>query len=78
MVAETDQPVGESLEGIDTSPSSTDRPQVLHTHNQHDVDYISIMMESGMNLSIGKDMSVPLITEVQSPFSIPLILAYIF
>ena len=64
VVAETDQPVGESLEGIDTSLSSTARPQVLCTHDQHAADYVMIMMESGMNLSRGEDRSVPLFTEV--------------
>ena len=59
-----DQPICESLEGIDTSASSTARPQVLHTHDQHAADYIRIMMESGMNLPMGKDRSAPLITEV--------------
>ena len=77
-VAEMDQPIGEHLEGIDTSPSSTARPQVLCTHDQHATDYIRIMMELEMNLPMGEDRSAPLITEVWSSFSIPSILAYIF
>ena len=48
-VAETEQPTGEILEGIDTSPSATARPQVLHTHDQHAEDYVRIMKEAGMN-----------------------------
>ena len=63
-VAEMDQPIGESLEGIDTSPSSTGRPQVLCTHDQHATDYIRIMMEAGMDLPMGEDKAAPLITEV--------------
>ena len=57
-------PVGEPLEGIDTSLSSTARPQGLCTHDQYATDYIRIMMELGINLPMGEDRSVPLITEV--------------
>ena len=77
-VAEMDQPVGEPLEGIDTSPSSTARPQVLCIHDQHAADYIRIMMELGMSLPTREDRLAPLITEVWSFFSIPSIPAYIF
>ena len=63
-VAEMDQPIGEPWEGIDTSSSSTARPQVLCTHDQHAMDYIRIMMEAGMDLPMGEDWAVPLITEV--------------
>ena len=63
-VAETDQPIGELLEGIDTSPSSTAKPQVLCTYDQHAMDYVRIMMEAGMNLPMGEDRAAPLITEV--------------
>ena len=77
-VAEMDQSVGELPEGIDTSLSSTARPWVLCTHDQHATDYVRIMMESGMDLSMGEDKSALLITEVWSLFSVPLILIYIF
>ena len=63
-VAQMDQPVGELLEGIDTSPSSTARPLVLCIHDQHTADYIRIMMEAEMDLPMGEDRAVPLITEV--------------
>ena len=63
-VVETDQPVGESLEGIDISPSSTARPQVLCTHDQHATDYTRIMMEAEMNLPMGEDRAALLVTEV--------------
>ena len=52
------------MEGIDTSPSSTAKPLVLCTHDQHAADYIRIMMEAGMNLPMGEDRAAPLITEV--------------
>ena len=77
-VVEINQPVGESPEGIDTSLSSTARPQVLCTHDQHAADYVRIMMESGMNLPMGEDRSAPLITEVSSLFFILLISASSF
>ena len=51
-VAEMDQPIGELLEGIDTSPSSTAKPRVLCTHDQNAADYVRIMMEAGMDLSM--------------------------
>ena len=77
-VAEMDHPVSEPPEGIDTSPSSTTRPRVSCTHDQHATDYIRIMMELGMNLPMREDSSAPLITEVWSSFSVPAIPAYIF
>ena len=61
---ETDQSIGELLEGIDTNPSATARPQVLYTHDQHVVDYVRIMMEAEINLPMGEDRAAPLITEV--------------
>ena len=63
-VAETDQPIGELLEGIDASPSSTAKPRVLCRHSQHVTDYVRIMMEAGMNLPMGEDRAALLITEV--------------
>ena len=38
-------------------------------HDQHAADYVWIMVEPGMHLPMGEDWSVPLITEVLSPFS---------
>ena len=52
------------MEGIDTSPSSMIRPQVLCTHDQYAADYVRIMMGAGMNLPMGEEWAVPLITEV--------------
>ena len=63
-VAEMDQPIGELLEGTDTSPSSTARPWVFCTHDQYAADYVRIMMEAGMDLPMGEDRAAPLITEV--------------
>ena len=58
--------MGELPEGIDTSPSATatSRPRVLCTHDQHAADYVRIMMKAGMNLPMGDDRAVSLITEV--------------
>ena len=50
--------------GIETSPPANKKPQVLHTHDQHATDYVRIMMEAGMNLPMGEDRVVPLITEI--------------
>ena len=72
------QHTGESPEGVDTGPSSTDRPQVLCTHMQHTADYVRHMMGSGMHLSMGEDRSPSLITEVWSFVSTSLSLAPIF
>ena len=69
MLAETSQPTGEPSEGINTSPTIF-RPCVLHTHDQHVANYVRIIVESGMSLPMGEDQSVPLITEVLSPFSL--------
>ena len=63
-VAEMDQPIGEFLEGINTSPSSTAKPRVLCIPDQYATDYIRIMMEAGMNLPMGEDRAAPLITEL--------------
>ena len=70
MVTETIQPTGEPSEVINTSPTIF-RPHVLHTHDQHAVHYIRIMVESGMSLLMGEDCSAPLITEVL-PYAIPI------
>ena len=52
------------MEGIETSPSAMEKPQVLHTHDQHAADYVRLMMEAGMNLPMGEDRVAPLIMEV--------------
>ena len=52
------------MEGIETSPSATEKPQVLHTCDQHAANYVRLMMEAGMNLPMGEDRLVPLITKV--------------
>ena len=67
-MAETTQPTGEPSEGINTSPTIF-RPCVPCTHNQHVVDYVRIMVKSGMSLPMGEGQSAPLITEVLSLFS---------
>ena len=56
--------MGDLMEGIETSPSANEKLWVLCTHDQHAADYVRIMMEAGMNLPIGEDRAVPLITEV--------------
>ena len=50
-----------------TDPSGSYRPQVLRTHCQHTADYMRLMMESGMDLTMGKDRAALLITKVYSP-----------
>ena len=59
-----EQPTGDLTEGIETSPSTNEKPQVLCTHDQHATNYVRIMMEAGMNLCMGEDRAAPLITEV--------------
>ena len=59
-----EQPTSDLMEGIETSSSANEKPQVLHTHDQHATDYVRIMMEAGMNLPTGEDRAAPLITEV--------------
>ena len=58
------QPKTEPQEGTSTDPSASLSSQVLHTHQQHTTDYICLMMEAEISLSMGEDRSVPLITEV--------------
>ena len=49
-----------------TDPSGSSPPQVLRTHHQHMADYMKLMMESGINLTMGEDRAAALITEVCS------------
>ena len=63
-VAETEQPTGDLIEGIETSASTNEKPWVLCTHDQHTANYVRIMMETGMNLPMGEDRAVLLITEL--------------
>ena len=60
MEQSTDNP----MEGIKTSPSAMENPQVLHTHDQHAANHVRLMMEAGMNLPMGEDRAVPSIMEV--------------
>ena len=41
-------------------------PQVLRMHRQHATDYTKLMMECGINLTMGEDRAALLITEVCS------------
>ena len=50
-----------------TKPSESSPPQVLRTHCQHMADYIKLMMESSMDLTMGEDRAALLITKVCSP-----------
>ena len=59
-----EQPAGDLMEGIETSPSANEEPWVLHKHDQHAANYVRIMIEAGMNLPMGEDRAVLLITEV--------------
>ena len=45
-----------------TEPSGSS-PWVLRMHRQHATDYMKLMMESGINLTMGEDRAAPLITE---------------
>ena len=54
-----------------TEPSASFPPQVLITHHQHMADYRKLMMEIGMDLTMGEDRAAPLITEVCSPMPTP-------
>ena len=49
-----------------TDPSGSSPPWVLRTYHQHTADYMRLMMESGMDLTLGKDRVALLITEVYS------------
>ena len=37
---------------------------MLCTHDQHAADYVTLMMEEGMDLPMGEDRAAPLITKV--------------
>ena len=51
------------LKNASTEPSGSST-QVLRMHRQHAADYMKLMMESGINLTIGEDRAALLITEV--------------
>ena len=50
-----------------TDPSGSSPPWVLRTHCQHMADYMKLMMERGMDLTMGEDRAAPLITKICSP-----------
>ena len=54
-----------------TDPSGCSPPQVIKTHRQHVTAYTKLMMESGMELTMGEARAAPLITEVCSPIPTP-------
>ena len=58
---ESEPSTGTSTDLIGSSP-----PWVLRTHQQHVADYTRLMMEGGMDLTMGEDRAAPLITEVCS------------
>ena len=57
-------PAGDLMKGIKTTPSTKEKPRVLHMHDQHAANYMRLMMKAGMDLSMGEDRAAPLITEV--------------
>ena len=64
-VDEMGQSTSDPKEGIDTNPLPNEKPRVLQTHDQHAADYVRLMLEEGMNLSMGEDRATPLITKVK-------------
>ena len=67
MAAGVSQKESEPQEGTSTDPSVSLPPWVLQTHQQHTTDYIRLMMEAEISLTMGEDQSAPLFTEVFSP-----------
>ena len=66
--------VGAELEpgtSTNTDPSGSSPPQVIKTHRQHVTAYTKLIMEGGMELTMGEDRANPLITEVCSPVPSP-------
>ena len=61
---ESEQTVENPTTGIETAPYNKEKPRILCTHDQHTADYIRIMMEEGMDLSMGEGRTALLITEV--------------
>ena len=59
-----EQPTGDLTKGIETTPSTNEKPRVLHMHDQNHAGYMRLMMETGMDLPMGEDRGAPLITEV--------------
>ena len=70
MVVESEQIVKDPTTGIETAPSNKEKPRILHTHDQHTADYVRIMMEEGMDLSMGEDRAPPWITELYALISL--------
>ena len=66
MVVGVSQEELEPQEGTNMDPSTSLPPWVLQTHQQHTTDYVRLMMETEMSLTMGEDQSTPLITEVFS------------
>ena len=48
-------------------PCSISPPQVVHSHCQHQADYVKLFMEEGEDLTLGKDWAASLVTE-ESPY----------
>ena len=63
-VAKTEQSTGDPMDGIEMTPSATEKPQLLHTHDQPAANYVRLMIKAGMNLPMGEERVTPLITEV--------------
>ena len=54
-----------------TDPSESSPPQVIKTHRQYVAAYAKLMMESGIELTMGENRAALLITEVCSPLPTP-------
>ena len=67
MVSATSGVEPEPSTRASTDPSESFPPHILRTHCQHTADYMRLMMESGMDLTLGEDRAAALITEVYSP-----------
>ena len=63
-VSATSEVETEPSTNTSTDPSGSSSPQVLRTHHQHTADYMKVMMESSMDLTMGEDRAVLLITKV--------------
>ena len=66
MVSATSGVEPEPNTSTSTDPSGSSPPWVLRTYCQHTGDYMRLMMESGMDLTLGEDRVARLITEVYS------------
>ena len=61
----------EPSRSISTDPSRSSPPWVIKMHRQHFATYTKLMMENGMELTMGEDRAALLITEVCSPMPTP-------